>query len=384
MITPLDVIVIHETEGRKYLEVLDMLARSNDINSVTFHGSSVLWRFAHILIREGKPLQDALGVALNNLRFLLRIGSVRGKTVVIGVAPWDFRLLYLMLRLRHNRLIYQTSWPWWDGHRVPRNYGVFMPLMRWAFRLALRRPGVVVVAVTQAAAESVAACIPGTAPCVIPHVITDAFFCHRARFMNPFRILFVGELSEKKGFREFLAVGEQLGNSVELEIVGDGPLRGLARSAALRSGCNWHGKVIDRNQLAEIASGCQLFLSLARKTSGWEELFGMAIIEAMAVGLPCIVSNHIGPRGIIRHGHDGFLVEEGNLDGVKSCIDRLMNDRIQWYSVATAAVETASQFSIPVVSCRWRKLLINSHPDVQGNSELVDDASVPQPILTQI
>lgn len=40
-----------------------------------------------------------------------------------------------------------------------------------------------------------------------------------------------------------------------------------------------------------------------------QETFGLAVVEAMAAGLPCVVSDWDGHRALVRDGVDGFLVE---------------------------------------------------------------------------
>ena len=360
------VIAVHETDGRKYLEALEVLARDGQITSVSFHGASVLWRFAHAMLRDRMRLRQALGIAFDNLRFQLRLGSLQDATVIIAVAPWDFRLPWLVWRLRCNRIIYNTSWPWWIGDHVPRPYGVFTPLIRRAFRAALCKPGVSVVTVTSAAARSLALFLPGVQPTVISHVVSDSFFARRACHRTPFRLLFVGELSEKKGFRDFLALCESFADTIEVEVVGDGPLRALAERAAQRIGWTWRGKVGDRERLADIVAQCQALISLPHRSSGWEELFGMAVAEAMAAGVPCIVHDHIGPSEIIRHGQDGFLVAEGDTDAVRGWIRLLRDEPERWQAVADAAAEAARRYAMTSVSRQWRDVLTKPAVSLHG------------------
>lgn len=55
----------------------------------------------------------------------------------------------------------------------------------------------------------------------------------------------------------------------------------------------------------EIVSAADVFLSLSDNV---QETFGLTPIEAMAAGLPCVVSDWDGYRDTVRHGIDGFRI----------------------------------------------------------------------------
>ncbi|PLM51431.1 hypothetical protein CWN34_29225, partial [Klebsiella pneumoniae] len=76
---------------------------------------------------------------------------------------------------------------------------------------------------------------------------------------------------------------------------------------------NFMGHISDKSKLAAIFKEHDVLVLPSKKIDGWEELFGLVIIEAMACGLVVIASNHIGPRGIIDDGKNGFLISDGNL-----------------------------------------------------------------------
>src|SRR5262249_19340883 len=50
--------------------------------------------------------------------------------------------------------------------------------------------------------------------------------------------------------------------------------------------------------------------------------FGMAVPEAMACGVPAIVSDMVGAKEVIEEGHNGFIVPSGNSDALV--------DRMRW------------------------------------------------------
>ena len=55
----------------------------------------------------------------------------------------------------------------------------------------------------------------------------------------------------------------------------------------------------------ELISAADVFLSLS---DNLQETFGLTPVEAMAAGLPCVVSDWNGYRDTVRHGQDGFRI----------------------------------------------------------------------------
>ena len=353
----LDVVVIHETNGPKYFEALLHLQRTGRIRSLDFYETSVLWKFAHSLLRERKTVAAAARQSLRNLRFRCTCWRLRDRVIILGVAPWDFRLL-LYAPLRHaNRLVYHTSWPQWDG-QVPRRYGLLTPWARRAWLRSLRGDEITIAAATSLSAESATAATGGRRATPITHVVSDPFFRERARHAVPFRLLFMGELSDKKGLPDLKRVMDLLQDEpVTLDLVGDGPLRELAGELGARPGCTWHGHIQDRQALARIVGRCQLLVSPSVRTGRWQELFGMSLIEAMASGLPCLASDHIGPRSIITHERDGILLPERTPELAAARIRRLVHDPAAWKTLAINAAATARRYSLDETADQWERLL---------------------------
>jgi glycosyltransferase involved in cell wall biosynthesis len=144
---------------------------------------------------------------------------------------------------------------------------------------------------------------------------------------------------------------------VTLDLVGDGPLRAAATELGARPGCTWHGHVQDRRALARIVGRCQLLVSPSVRTKRWEELFGMSLIEAMAAGVPCIASDHIGPRSIITHELDGILLPEHAPEQAAARIRGLVRDPAAWEKLAANAAATARRYSLVETAAQWERLL---------------------------
>lgn len=78
-----------------------------------------------------------------------------------------------------------------------------------------------------------------------------------------------------------------------------------------------------------------------------EEGFGLVLIEAMACGVPCVAADSGGPRDIITHGQDGWIVERGSPERFAAAIRNALADREALLQIGRRARETAARrFSI--------------------------------------
>lgn len=120
---------------------------------------------------------------------------------------------------------------------------------------------------------------------------------------SPIRLLFVGQVNQRKGISYLLEAMRQLEGIATLQIVGRGS--DLMLRSILSLGLNnvsLTGPLSTERVLAEYQKSHLLVLpSLA-------EGFSLVVPEAMAAGLPCIVSEHAGSHEIVSHGRDGFVV----------------------------------------------------------------------------
>jgi len=77
-------------------------------------------------------------------------------------------------------------------------------------------------------------------------------------------------------------------------------LRELVTAAGLADRVSWLG---EREDVPQIIRALDVLL-----LPSWEEPFGRALIEAMALGVPVVATNVGGPREIIEDGREGYLV----------------------------------------------------------------------------
>ena len=123
----------------------------------------------------------------------------------------------------------------------------------------------------------------------------------------------------------------------ELRLCGAGPLEDALKAHVARSGiagvrfCGW---------LDEAAVARTLASSLALILPSIEEPFGLVVNEAIALGVPVLVSENCGARDLlVRSGVNGYMVEPDNADGLAYLMGLFANDEREWRRMAANAQE---------------------------------------------
>lgn len=148
------------------------------------------------------------------------------------------------------------------------------------------------------------------------------------------RCLAVGRMVPKKAplllIDAFVRAADACPN-LQLDLVGEGELLGLAREAAGRSGfasrIRFHGAQPNW-KVQELMSEADLFLqhSIVDPATGDEEGLPVAILEAMAHSLPVIATRHAGIPEAVVDETTGLLVREGDTRAMADAINALARD----------------------------------------------------------
>jgi len=90
------------------------------------------------------------------------------------------------------------------------------------------------------------------------------------------------------------------------------------------------------------------------------EGFPMALIEAMAVGLPVISTNcQSGPAEILKNGEYGTLVPVENFEELAEAIKNYLNDDKLLKHFSEKSIQRAKDFDITIIGNKWLDLLKN-------------------------
>ncbi len=147
-------------------------------------------------------------------------------------------------------------------------------------------------------------------------------------------VLHVARLVEKKGteylIHAFAKVAAQ-NPEVELTIIGDGPLRTSLKSLTQALGMNERIRFMGPQPHTEVMTmmrkAAMLVLPSVTANTGDAEGLGMVLLEAAALGLPLIGTQHGGIPEVIEDGKTGYLIPERNMDLLAQRMSELLANR---------------------------------------------------------
>lgn len=171
-------------------------------------------------------------------------------------------------------------------------------------------------------------------------------------------IVSVGRLHPQKNQKMLLEAFSRLATDyplLRLCIYGEGPMRPELEQMVRY--LNLKDKVVlpgNTENVAECIKDARLFVM----TSDYEGMPN-ALMEAMAVGLPCISTDCPcgGPRTLIVNGRNGILVPVGDIKKLEENIRILLDDDDYTRSLSLEAVKIRKNFSIHVIGEKWRRML---------------------------
>jgi phosphatidyl-myo-inositol dimannoside synthase len=137
-------------------------------------------------------------------------------------------------------------------------------------------------------------CPPERCTVISPGVDLERFHPRAHGLAEEPVVVFVGELREDKGIRDVIAAAEMAREKItdlRLIVAGDGPLRDEVRTQARRrSFIDYRGRV-QRDELPGVYRDARCFVLAPRTRRLWAEQFGFASVEAMASGLPVVITD---------------------------------------------------------------------------------------------
>lgn len=175
-----------------------------------------------------------------------------------------------------------------------------------------------------------------------------------------------------------LARARAAGVSRRLVLCGSGPLEGELRRRVAALGLTEHVDFLGFVQADEVAR--VLGRSLALILPSTEEQFGQVVAEAVAMGVPPLVSDRCGARDeIVRSFVNGFVFEPDTSEGLARMMIMLDRDEALWREMAANCAEVAGQADLPPFVESVRRLLASVAAPLSdaGHSPMAPEAGPP-------
>ncbi|MBK6281201.1 MAG: glycosyltransferase family 4 protein [Gammaproteobacteria bacterium] len=153
---------------------------------------------------------------------------------------------------------------------------------------------------------------------------------------TPFRLLYVGNWSARKGVSMLGPIMAILGAEFELYYTADS--KGAEANVKLPRNCICIGRINSPEEMQEAYKQADALIFPTRL-----EGLPLTVIEAMANGLPVVCSNCTSLPEIIDDGVTGMMCPVDDVEGFCSAIRRLKNDLALWHSLRVNAVSMVAQ-----------------------------------------
>jgi glycosyltransferase involved in cell wall biosynthesis len=155
----------------------------------------------------------------------------------------------------------------------------------------------------------------------------------------PLRVLFVGEVGLRKGVPYLLDAFRRLQTPATMRLVGRQDARFMRALGRLPDGVTAVGVKTGDALAAEFAAADVFVLPSV------EDGYGVVTTEAMAAGVPVIVSENCGSADAVQDGANGFVVPSRDSDTLRERLDTLLADDALRARMSEAAASSVRGWS---------------------------------------
>ncbi|MBQ6861085.1 MAG: glycosyltransferase family 4 protein [Alistipes sp.] len=170
------------------------------------------------------------------------------------------------------------------------------------------------------------------------------------------RVVSIGRYSHQKGFDRLIAAWHMVAErhpEWDLDIVGGGELKEALQAQIRTLGLEQKIHLVPpTSDIESIYTAASIYVMSSRY-----EGLPMVLLEAQAFGLPIVSFRcKCGPSDVVSSGVDGFLVEEGNIQGLADGLIKLIESPELRHQMGTVAIRSSARFDEQRIMNCWMEL----------------------------
>ena len=340
------------------------------------HGLFRRWRSSYLAThKDGSRPRKAVVAAIGWWSYMARLATARVALLHAHMASdasfWRKALFIVPTRwLGVPYIIHNHGGDFLEFYRDrcgPRT----QKLIRWLYRGARAA-----IALSEQGRADIEAIVPGQQVVVIPNPV--AIPDEPAPLDGtPPTVLYLGVIKPAKGIEDLLRAWPSVLVAVpdaRLVLGGTGDIasaRALARSLDIEDTLETPGWIVGEAKEALLQRAWVLALP-----SHWEAL-PMAVLEALAAGVPVVATRVGGIPTAVEHGRSGLLIDVKDISGLSCALIALLSDRARRRAMGEAGRAHAREAfgadtSVPRIEALWREIV----------PELEVEAAPPEPPLS--
>jgi glycosyltransferase involved in cell wall biosynthesis len=176
------------------------------------------------------------------------------------------------------------------------------------------------------------------------------------------RVVYISVIDEEKGWRELFSAAEIICREhSDVEFIFRGTIginenetevRGKFASSSFTQRIRFEGPVSGKEK-SDLLRSADIFC-----LPSWTEAFPLAVLDAMAYGLPCLVTNVGAIREAIREVQEGCFFEPTNTHSLTGALNRMISDRDALARMGRSArLRFKEHFTSDAFADQWQQLL---------------------------
>ena len=355
----MQIYAIQEREIKSHLKGLEYFAESNSYDLQFIQFSLLRPIISSVWKKDSRLLLKELYSSILFLRLLPKLLFGSPSTIILGIAPYDYRLFFLFPFLFRHKVYLHTSWPNWGFYEKSPHLKLFgLTYTFWKLLGPVFFEGV--FCVSSKTAQSIKKHFPLWPELkIVGHAIDECWFLpnpknHLNKKKSNIQVAYVGRLVPEKGIDRIILLAKKF-PKVDFNLYGNGPLMKTIDKMQLTN-LYCHGYINNQNDLIKCLDNCDIIVQPSREGSKWTEAFGIGLLQGMARGLLPVTSNNTGSKEVLGAQLNHFCFNEEifiqKFSEVLNDFDYLKTE------YQYKCVLRSKEFSQENVSQKWKELIM--------------------------